>query len=211
MAITNFGELKSEVDTYLKRTDKSARVPVWTQIVTEQLNNGDNAIGLRPLRTRALLTSADVTITDGEGATPSDYLEASSLRYVASRGDALTLIAPDAWWGLAAAYEAGGPQFYTIEGTTLRVGPTASGTAKLQYHPRLATLSADADTNWVLTNAAGVYLFGVLAQAFGELVNDMRQSEYAAKFVGLANALTEQQERAQFSAGPLRALPVATD
>jgi hypothetical protein len=59
------------------------------------------------------------------------------------------------------------PVYYTLLGSTIEVFPTPDQnyTLELAYYQDIPTMSADTDTNWLLTKAPDSYLYGALLQA----------------------------------------------
>ena len=87
------------------------------------------------------------------------------------------------------------------------VGPTPDGvyTGKCLYYKKLAALSADGDTNWVLANAPGVYLHGALAEAHFFARNSERAQEELSLFCGAVNALNLADKADRTSGSPWQA------
>ena len=65
------------------------------------------------------------------------------------------------FWETVAVGQSAQPDIFTIEGDFIIMAPVPSGTynAKVLYWQRFAAMSADADTNWLLTNAPMPFLF----------------------------------------------------
>jgi hypothetical protein len=78
----------------------------------------------------------------------------------------------------------GVPQVYTIVGTNLYLGPCPDSnyTVYIQYYQKWTALSADGDTNWIMTNHPGVYLWGSLLEAAPFLGDDERIAVWQSKF-----------------------------
>ena len=59
----------------------------------------------------------------------------------------------------------GQPAFYSIENGQLRLSPSPNGSENLvlRYYAKLDDLSADDDTNVILTNFPGIYVYGALS------------------------------------------------
>jgi hypothetical protein len=58
--------------------------------------------------------------------------------------------------------ESGDVQTYSLTKGFMVLNPVGSGDVKIRYYPKLSALSADSDTNAVLTSHSSVYIFGVL-------------------------------------------------
>lgn len=100
----------------------------------------------------------------------------------------------------------GKPRGYTIESDFLRFGPTPDGTyyGKLLYYQKFASLSADADTNFFLTNSPNLYLYGSLIEAEPFLKNDARVSTWAGLYQSIANGLAESDSGDRHSASAMQ-------
>lgn len=103
---------------------------------------------------------------------------------------------------------AGRPYGYTIESDFLRFGPQPDGTyyGRLLYYQKFANLSNDTDTNWLLTNAPNLYLYGALIEAEPFLKNDGRIATWAGMYQSIASGLQEadSQDRHSSSAMVMR-------
>ncbi len=157
MAITNYGELKTAVANWSSRDDEDSRIPEFISLT-------EDTIG-RELRVRAMETTTDLTVISQETALPTGFVQQ---RRLFRDNDAMRLEyhPPEDFWIRNAKSETGTPKLYTIEGDNLVVAPApdTSQTFKLLYFKTFDALSDDADTNWVLTNARGLYLFGTLLE-----------------------------------------------
>ena len=59
----------------------------------------------------------------------------------------------------------GPPQFYTLLAGKVRVMPAATGKLDLTYYARLPPLTEAQPTNWLITKAPEIYLYGALLEA----------------------------------------------
>lgn len=75
----------------------------------------------------------------------------------------LTYITPQRY--TEKANESGIPEYYTIEGTTIRVAATNSGNLVIQYLAKFSELSASNPTNSLLADHPAAYLYGSLFHA----------------------------------------------
>ena len=78
----------------------------------------------------------------------------------------------------------GKPLFFAIVGENFRVLPTPDSTYayELVYYADLAKLSVSNTTNWLLTQAPDIYLYGALLQAAPYLQNDERIPVWVALY-----------------------------
>lgn len=80
MSISTYAELKTAVANWLEDSTLTARVPEFIALAQAKMYRG--VLGpdgrtwiIPPLRIRDMVTTADITITDGVGALPSGWLE----------------------------------------------------------------------------------------------------------------------------------------
>ena len=109
-------------------------------------------------------TSTSGTITSSAIAYPTRFLE--PIRVVATSGGTswtLRYTSPERF-----AEDSNGqstPVFYTLLNNQIQTAGTGAATYTLDYYQAFAALSADADTNWVLANTPGIYLYAALLEA----------------------------------------------
>jgi hypothetical protein len=65
----------------------------------------------------------------------------------------------------------GQPTVYTIMNNQIETAGTGAADYIHDYYQAFATLTSDTDTNWVLTNAPGVYLYAALIESSPFLVD----------------------------------------
>ena len=162
MAITTRAELLTAIENWLHRageTQLSSRAPEWLSLVEDKL-------GLE-LRIRPMETSADLTISSQTVSLPSGFVAQRRLYISSSPNKPVNYMAPEAFWERYLATETGTPKAYTIEGDSLVFGPApdTTYTGKILYYKKFDALTADSDTNWLLSNARGLLLYGALLEA----------------------------------------------
>ena len=105
-------------------------------------------------------------------------------------------------WSLGTS---GIPSEYALIGDNIHVGqlPDAAYGIKITYYAQVPPLSDDAPTNWLLTYAIDVYLYGTLMQAAPYLKDTQYIQTWATFYDRAINRLEGDQERSAFGAGPL--------
>ena len=202
MAISNYSELQTAVYNWLVRTgdtDIIERTPEFIALAEAQFT-GD-------IKHRKQETQATITLTGGveSVALPSDYLELRSAVVQSSPKSVLTPVTPNTLalnWSLGTS---GIPSEYALIGDNLHVGqlPDAAYGIKITYYAQVPPLSDDAPTNWLLTYAIDVYLYGTLMQAAPYLKDTQYIQTWATFYDRAINRLEGDQERSAFGAGPL--------
>lgn len=165
MAIDNYGTLKTSVASWLNRSDLTATIPDLIRLGEQRINYGSDApYPSQPLRIPAMQTQATGTITSSTIAFPTRFLE--PIRIAASSGGSswsLRYITPERY--SEHSNTASEPTVYTYLNNSIMTSGTASASYTLDYYQAFAGLTADADTNWLLTNAPGVYLYAALVES----------------------------------------------
>ncbi len=200
MSITNYGELKIAVANWLQADETTPRI-------AELISLAEDRIAQDPrLRLRAMEASADLTVNAQTVALPSGYLEARSLYLEGTPKRRLEFLTPEDFWVRNLASESGTPKFFTIEGENFVFGPApdTTYTGKLLYWKRFTPLATDADTNWLLTNARGLLLYGALMEAATLLPNDPRVMVWATAYEDEVGKVQMANRRDRYSGAPLR-------
>ncbi len=160
MAITNYGELKTAVADWLNRDDLTSVIPTFIDLSHAKLN--------RRLRVREMIQRSTAGITNQFSNLPADFLELRNIQLNVATPKSLEYMTIEQMdQERALGNTAREPAYYTLMGSTIEVFPTPdqSYTLELAYYKDIPAMSADSDTNWLLTKAPDVYLYGALLQA----------------------------------------------
>lgn len=200
MSLNTYAGLKTSIAAWLKRSDLTTIIPDLVVLAEARI--------ARDLRLRRQIVSANLTLTASvQGVDlPLDWLEFENVTLNGDPPRQLTYVNiehldskyPSTWTGM--------PAVYTLEGDKILFGPTPDKayTAGVFYYGKFAALSADTDTNWLLTNHPSIYLFAALAEAEPYLVNDNRAVMWEAKYSKDMNELQTADDAAMFSGTALR-------
>jgi len=195
MSITNYGELKSAVASWLERDDLTSRIP-------EFIAMAEDRIGL-DLRIRPMETSVDVTISAQTASLPTGFLGAR--RFVLDNDAArIEYLSPQQFWKRGMARDTGIPKAYTIEGDNLVFAPypsSGSYTGKLYYWQKFTALSGDADTNWLFTNARGILLYASLLEAAMYLEDDEAAARWGRLYEDIKGRVNVSDSQDRFPVG----------
>lgn len=199
MALTTYNELKTSVADWLNRTDLTAVVPDFISLAEAQIE--------RTLRTRQMIVRATASIDTEYSAVPADFLETKSIKLNTNPVTALAFESIDAMDQLKATtyITSGKPQYFSIVGGQIRVLPVpdATYTAELTYYAKLSKLSSTNTTNWLLTQAPDVYLYGSLMQAAPYLKEDERITVWASIYARGLEELQIADDRGATSGGAI--------
>lgn len=171
MSITNYGELKSAVASWLNRSDLADSIPDFIQIGEGKLS--------RDLDSRRMDVKATLAATPGEKAVdlPSDMLEMRRLQILSSDVNTpLQYRTPDE---IASDYphnRTGRPVVFTVIGQRIELAPVPDADYELELHyiQRLPALSDSNPTNWLLAAWPSAYLYASLCAAQPFLMSDER-------------------------------------
>ena len=200
MSLTTYGGLKTSIAAWLKRTDLAAMIPDFITLAEARI--------ARDLRLRRQIVSADLAMVAGTQGVdlPADWLEFENVTLNGDPQRQLTYVNIEHLDSKYPSSYTGMPAVYTLEGNQILFGPTpdAAYTAGVFYYGKFAALSADGDTNWLLTNHPSIYLFGALAEAEPYVMNDNRAGMWEAKYAKEVNDLQTADDAAMFSGTALR-------
>lgn len=171
--------------------------------VKEGLSAGDIVLGAEH---RIYYDGTDfLLVPPGAVPLPSNFLEQRRLYLDVNSGKGLDFFESSVFWGRNFANESAQPKAYTIEGDFIIAGPVPDGTyyGRLLFYRRFASLSSATDTNWVLANARGLYLYGALLEAYIFLEDGEEAAKYASLYDQILDRLNSAARKAKFPQGAL--------
>lgn len=201
MSLSTYAGLKTSIANWLNRTDLTSYIPDFIALAEARIS--------RDLRLRSQVTSATITTTAGvqSASLPTGWLEFENVTVAGNPNTQLTYVNiqhldtkfPENSY-------TGQPVVYSIEGQQILFGPTPDAvySVPVLYYKRLDSLSADADTNWLLTYHPNIYLFAALSEAAPFLKEDDRILIWETKYKNDCEALQEADTSGQFSGSALR-------
>lgn len=192
MAVTNYTDLQTTLESYANRSDLSSMVPVFIQLCEADLK--------RRLKLVNLETSATVTLTSGVGTLPTDYVGMRSIYWDDDTDNALTYVTPD-YFDALRELETGDPIYYTVTGSSLKVLPMETGSAVMTYQAVLASLSASNTTNAVITSYPDAYLQGSLKELYHYTRNWLAKKEASDAYEASIGGIILDHEAKKFPAG----------
>lgn len=203
MTISTYADLKSQVAAHLNRSNLTSSIPLFVQLCETRIYYGSQEPNLQsePLRIRAMEQSSYATFNAQKIALPTDFLKSRRIYVDGANPYELGFLTPDQFWNKYLSTTSAVPRHYTLEGENIVLGPTpdSSYTGRLLYYKKFASLSGDTDTNWILANAPGVYLFGTLAEAFRYTRNMDQAIPSLATFSGLINSLNNSDKSDRYA------------
>lgn len=182
MALANYTDLKASLASWLHRSDLTAQIPDFIAMCEGTFN--------RRLRLRAMETQTTLSTVAGTRsvALPSRYRQMKRI-YLTNDSPALTFMTTEDIYKFTTT---GQPKFYSIEGENVLFGPIPNAvySVPINYFAAFQALSDLNATNWVLTNAPDIYLYGSLAAAEPYILNDERLPMWKTLF---EKAIADQQ------------------
>jgi hypothetical protein len=198
--ITNYATLQSTIADYLNRTDLTSQIQTFIQFVEADLNSR--------LRCREMIIHATAT-SDGEFvALPPDWLEAINMMIVGGQSP-LRYITPDEADVINKAQTYTSTRFYSMTTGIIELVPPAVDeiTVDMVYYGKIPALSVTNTTNWLLTKAPDVYLYGALSHAAPFLMDDARMGTFGQIYLARVQSLQDESQKSLHSGSALIARP----
>lgn len=196
--MTTYATLQSDIENWLIDDDVTNMAPTFVRLAEASIR--------RDVRCRAMETTATLTITSGTASAPTGFLEARRLILDSATSWALDYMPPDALYSASVYGDSGSAIVYTIEGDSIVFRPATTETALLLYVKAFDALSGSTDTNWLLTNAYDVYLYGALAHSAPYLKDDSRVQLWDAAYRRAVDAVNKTENRSRMMGASLRML-----
>ena len=217
MALTTYGGLKTAIADWAWSEVTVAQIEsdffprMQSKLIYGDGDGRDGLVAIKPLRIRQMEDSAiltpsaagEITISTACGAGWLDFIE---LQPTSVGAVTLEYLSPFEFKKRPELAVGGAARFYTIEGDTLFLGPYSDATILARWHEKFTALSADGDTDWMLTNAPQVYMDGCLMEICTYLQDD-RYAQFRSAFAAGINALNLNNRTAKMSGAVKRAVP----
>jgi len=203
MALTTYTELKASLADWLNRTDLTSAIADFISLAEAQME--------RQLRTRQMIVRATASFAAAAeyGTVPDDFLETKSIKLDTNPVTSLSFQTIEAMDQLSNTtyLSSGKPLYFTVVGNQFRLLPIPDGayTADLVYYAKLTKLSSTVATNFLLTQAPDVYLYGSLLQAAPYLQDDAGISVLLSLYAAGLEQLQVADDRGSTSGGALLA------
>lgn len=215
MSLTTYGGLKSAVVDWSYAGGGLTTTVVGNDIfpqVQSMMYIGDGQ-DIQPLRVQSMVDSATITPATGGIITISSQVSSTFLGFIEltpTMPGSVSLNYVEPWQfrkQVQSIMSTTGPQaIYTVEGDILYLGPSAVTDVAARWYEKFTAISADGDTDWVLTNAPQVYLNGCLMLACAYTQDD-REGMFRQKFAAGIKALNMNDQTTRMSGSPLIARP----
>lgn len=201
MPLSTYSELQTSIDNWLNRSDLAATIPDFITLAESQIQ--------RDVKHWRRENRATTSITDQYTALPDDFYSPVRLHIQGQTG-ALTPITPAEMQDKRdqALNEAGEPCYYSITAQEIELFPTqTSGTLEMYYTQKIPALSDSNTSNWLLSEAPDIYLFGALQMTAPFLDEDrdtQRLQTWASLYVSAVRGLNKSSERGKWGGQKLK-------
>ena len=195
MAIDTRTNLRSALTSWLEQDDVTDRLDDFIALAEARFN--------RELRVREMDTSTSGSVSTATLAMPSDFLELNAFRLTVTPPITLEYRPPDEFYQLNAQSGGGQPRLFTILGTDFRLAPAPDSayTYTLEYKQQIPALTASNETNWLLTKAPDLYLYGSLLESAPFLQDDARITFWSNLYQASLKSLIAQDARSRYRPG----------
>ena len=202
MAISNYSELQTAVANWLDRDDLTARIPEFIALAEARFN--------RVLRLRSMEAKYTANTVAGQRnlALPTSYIQMRNFQVNTSPLTTLSYVTPEIYDRLWGGSTSGTPKFYTILANEVSFGPIPASVQEVEmlFYKKFDNLSGSVATNWLITNAPDIYLYGSMLEAEPFIMNDERVQLWAAALERGVSDLQEQDNKDRHSGSALRVM-----
>ena len=202
MAISNYSELQTAVANWLDRDDLTARIPEFIALAEARFN--------RVLRLRSMEAkyTANTVASQRNLALPTGYIQMRNFQVNTNPLTTLSYVTPEIYDRLWGGSTSGTPKFYTILANEVSLGPIPASVQEVEmlFYKKFDNLSGSVATNWLITNAPDIYLYGSMLEAEPFIMNDERVPLWAAALERGVGDLQEQDNKDRHSGSALRVM-----
>lgn len=203
MAISTYAELQAAAANWLARDDLALRIPEFITLAEAKFNR----VLLHPkMETRDTLTVNTLAASPEFLDLPADFQTMRSARLSGVTGkprlEFLTQTQMDDY-RYSRDNVASQPWYFSIVGDQMELAPTPGEDydVEIVYRANIPALASNS-TNWLLTMAPDLYLYGTLLEASPYIQNDERLGVWASAVSTVIDQLNIHGERQSFNSGP---------
>lgn len=204
--IASYTDLTTAVGSWLfGRTDLAAQAPTFVQFAEAKFNR---TLFHRKMEQRAQATFDTSSSSPQWLALPPDFQTMRRITLIggpAGQDPRLTFLTGTQFDDKSDMFQTSGPPiFFTITGDEMEFLPTPDQnyTIEMIYRQNLPPLASNS-TNWLLTLAPDVYLYGSLMETAPYLMDDERVPVWGGLRDKGVTELNDLSLEAQYNAGPL--------
>lgn len=207
MTISTYAGLVAAVTEYLARdqdTTLIARIPDFITLAEAKINR----VLLHPGMEIRSTTTVDTGSTEPEFISlPSDFQTMRRVRLSGVTGKPRLQFMSGTQlddYRYSTDNVTGQPVYFTIMGMEMELAPTPNEdyTLEMVYRANIPALTSSNTTNWLLTLAPDLYLYGTLLESAPYMKEDERIATWALGFKTALDDLNTHGERQAANAGP---------
>lgn len=193
--ITNYATLQSAIADYLNRQDLTAQIPMFIQLAEADLNSR--------LRCREMIKRSRATSNAEFVGLPVDWLEGINLQIVDGQSP-LRYVTLDEADRLKKAQIYNQVGAYSLMDGAIELIPDPANNVEIEmvYYAKIPAISTSG-TNWLLTKAPDVYLYGALTHAAPFLLDDQRLPVFSTIYLQRVETLNGESQKSLHSGSPL--------
>lgn len=218
MAISTFLALRAAIADTANRDDLSADVTAFEGTTIESMIKRAVANATASIQRDLIargghksMEAVDTSLTTTSGTEyldfPTDFAGVRAFMLTTDPLRVLEFTDPTTLWTQYPDSVTGKPEKYTIIGarrTYMRPIPDSTYSSRLVYYQALTALSADADTNWLLTSHPDIYVAAAMVELCIFLENDERLQFWKGYLDQKMNDLMGDDRNVRWSAVPTR-------
>lgn len=203
MALSTFAELKTSIADFLNRDDLTSIIPTFITLAEADIS--------RTLRHYKMEARATGQQSSGDQfmQVPSDWLE--NVRMTVT-GSGTSVVRPASRDEIADRRQKNenvstqSPYLYAMVDGQFELYPTPveDTDVELVYYQKVPALSDSNTTNWLLSDAPDVYLYGALVHSAPYLQEDARTAVWAQLYSASMLKLQEASDKARYSGSGLK-------
>jgi hypothetical protein len=201
MAITNYTNLQTTIADTLNRDDLTSVIPTFVSLAEAQMS--------RDIRHWRMETRSNGVQDAGDAymQVPADWVE--TVRFSVTDGGTSPIALIDSTTMAENRSinndQAGTPKYYTLEAGQFHLYPTpiTETNVELVYIAKIPDLATNS-TNWLLSNAPDVYLYGSLLHSAPYLQDDARVAVWAQLYSAGVTRLNDASDMAKSSGSNLK-------
>lgn len=201
MALANYTDLKSTIAETLNRDDLTTAAQTFVALCEAQVNRD-----IRHWRME-VRTSGQQSAGDEYMQIPADWVETIRFNVVGNGTSPINLMDSTTMAENRARYndQYGKPTAYSLEAGQFHLYPTpvADVDLELLYYAQVPDLASNA-TNWLLSTAPDIYLYGSLLHSAPYLQDDNRVAVWAQLYSAAVTRLNESSVSAKYSGSSLK-------
>lgn len=203
MAISNYTELLAAAANWLARDDLTLRIPEFITLAEAKFNR---TLFHPRMETRTTLTVNTLLASPEFLDLPTDFQTIRGVRLSGVVGKPrLNFLSQTQMEDYRYSVDniAGQPIYFTVIGSQIELAktPNQNFAVEVIYRGNIPALASNA-TNWLLTAAPDLYLYGTLLEASPYIQNDGRVGLWATGVQTVLDQLNALAEQQSFDSGP---------